>query len=384
MYIKRNIEEKLQQAIKTFPILGIRGPRQSGKSTMVKENLKGKYKYITFDDPLSLYKFSENPKQFLKELGDKIIIDEVQKIPEIFNYLKMNIDNDRQNYGKYVITGSSNYLMSNKISENLAGRIGILTLLPLGIKEVYNDLNYESIFKGSYPEQIVNKFNNWDIWSSSYIDTYVERDVKLITNVGDTNSFKRFLRLSSFFASKILNMSSISRDLGVSVMTIKRWMSILESSYIIFLLKPYYKNLGKQIIKNPKLYFYDTGLLFYLMGLNSKEHFEAGQITGQIFENYIVSEFIKMKYNFYENMNIYFYRTNRGVETDLILEKGNKTFIIEIKSSTNHKYINTNNIQNIELKNAKKIILYRGESLGKINDLEMWNYKDYLKIFTEI
>ena len=379
IYIKRTLENTLLQYLKYFPVIGITGPRQSGKSTMLLNSLGNKYKYISFDDYKNVNLFSEDPERFVKMNNGKVIFDEVQKVPEIFNYIKVIVDKDRLNYGNFILTGSNQFSIMKNISESLAGRIGLLSLLPFDFNEIPDHLKNTSIYNGGYPELVIRDYKFSNQWYSSYIQTYLERDLKLIINIGDIRDFNQLIKYLAINTSQILDISKISRELGISVNTVKRWISVLEASYIIFLLPPYYMNKGKQIVKRPKIYFYDTGLVSYLTGIESEKDFENGVMTGSLFENYIISEVIKKEIHKKSDANFYFYKTNHGIEIDLIIDRKKTQNYIEIKSSYSFKTSFLKSILSLKEKNQMGILVYRGDDIPYAQDIKVLNYQNFLK-----
>ena len=235
-YIHRKLETTLRRFLKTFSAVGITGPRQSGKSTMLQEILRDEYEYINFDYHDTVRLFTEDPRKFIREHANNVIFDEVQRVPELFNYVKAAIDEDRQKKGKFILTGSSQFAFMRNVTESLAGRIGLLTLLPFEYLEMPELLREQSIFCGGYPEIVIESYNEFKGWYSAYVDTYLHRDVRDLSNIGELRDFRRCLQLLATRTSQILNLSEIARVIGVTVNTIKRWVSILEASYIIFLL----------------------------------------------------------------------------------------------------------------------------------------------------
>lgn len=378
-FIPRNIELALKNYLKIFPIVALTGPRQSGKSTLLKNTLASEYKYVTFDDYQMIELFSRDPIGFFQTYNNKVIFDEVHKVPEIFNYLKIAVDNDRQNYGKYILTASAQFQMMAKVTESLAGRIGILNLFSFDYFETPAPLRHESIYKGSYPEIIVRNYDGNEQWYSSYLETYVQRDVRALSNVGEIRDFRRLVQLLATRTSQILNMSEISKQLGISLSTIKRWLSVLEASFIIFLLPPYYENLGKRITKAPKIYFYDTGLVAFLTGIQNEELYKKGPMFGSLFENFVVSKILKREKHNATNAELYYYRTNHGVEVDLIIDRKHSKEVIEIKNNSTFR---TKMIHGIEfLSEALKqngYLIYTGEDLQISSNLFALNFDSYL------
>jgi uncharacterized protein len=260
MFIKRQLSKKLLEYLELFPIVSITGPRQSGKSTLL-TTLLTNYEYVTFDSISTRLLLKEDPEGFINKYKNKTIFDEAQKAPELFELLKIKVDQNRQLKGQYIITGSNQFQLMHKITESLAGRIGLLTLLPFDYTELPATIRKEAIWQGSYPELIVNNYKNRDAWYDSYITTYLEKDVRDFGGIGDLYEFRKLMQLLAGNCAQMVNQSALSKILGVSVTTIKRWLSVLEASYIIFFLTPHNSNVNKKLSKSPKLYFYDTGLI---------------------------------------------------------------------------------------------------------------------------
>lgn len=379
-YIDRILEAKILEYLKNFPAISLTGPRQAGKSTLLKHLLANQYQYVTFDQEHVRNMFYDDPIGFMRNYNNHVIFDEAQKVPEIFEYIKIAIDEDRQNYGKYIITGSTQFLLLKQIAESLAGRVGLLTLLPLQYKEIPLNYRNESIYRGMYPEIVVNGYANSYDWYASYIDTYLERDVRGLHNIGDLRDFRRLLGLLAADTSQILNMSRYASDVGVAVSTIKRWISVLEASYIIFLLPPYYKNYGKRITKNPKIYFYDTGLVSHLTGISNEELFLKGPMAGAIFENYVVAEIMKKETHLKTFAELYYYRTSKGAEVDLIVDRKISKEVIEIKLNNTFNPRMATQLKTLVEQNDKAFVLYTGETLDYSIDenIKILNYGKYL------
>ncbi|MBI5408415.1 MAG: ATP-binding protein [Nitrospirae bacterium] len=340
-YIHRQIEKKVKQLVRSFPSIAITGPRQSGKSTLLINTLKG-YKYITFDDPLTRGRAISDPQFFIDSLGEKTIIDEIQYAPGILSYVKMKIDGNRDKKGMYIFTGSQQFTMIKNLGDSLAGRIALLDLLPFSVAEkkesvkLKTTLDYfvNAALSGSYPELVVDPSMDIYSWYGSYIQTYLERDIRSLYHVGNLRDFQRFMQLLAGRCAQVLNLSGFAKDLGVSVPTIKNWLSVLEASRIIYLLPPYYNNLGKRIIKSPKIYFTDIGIVCYLTGIRDKTHLLQGPMAGALFENFCVQEAIKVFFNQGQNPKIYYLRMGNNLEIDLLIEKSARSLIpVEIKLS---------------------------------------------------
>jgi len=398
-YIPRHSEEFLKEYLKIFPAVSLTGPRQSGKSTMLREMFKDQYTYISFDDPLTLDFLSQDPKGFMKKYSNRIIFDEAQKAPLLFNYLKIAIDEDRHNYGKFILTGSSQFSLIKQITETLAGRIGALSLLPFHMNELPRRWRKEQILKGSYPELVHLKYENTTQWYGAYVNHYIERDVRSIANIGNLRDFQRLIKLLAARVSQELNVSSLANDIGVTVKTIQHWISILEAGYIVFLIPSYHKNLGKRIVKRPKLYFYDTGLVCYFTGIEEEDVLRKGPLDGPVFENYVVAEIKKWIMHHGLKDQLFYFRTNLGVEIDLIIENLSKNILqlIEIKSTETAKQEMFQNIFKVKelekqdqkrKKHIKNLLIYRGDTVkefregcGCINFLDCFDHKAKLSVF---
>lgn len=376
-YHHRVLEGRLTEYVNHFSAVGLTGPRQSGKSTLLLHQLKD-YRYITFDDFRTVALYHDDPNKFMRIYANKIIFDEVQKVPEIFNDIKIAIDTDRQTTGKFILTGSSQFNLIKSITESLAGRIGLLSLLPYQYAEIPAKLRYQSIYQGAYPELVNKDFEFAADWYSSYLDTYITKDVNDLANIGDKRDFRRLISLLAANTSQLLNMSNYAKDLGVDVKTVKRWISVLEASYIIFLLPPYYENFGKRIVKSPKLYFYDTGLVSYLTGINSIESFEQGPMLGSLFENYIISDILKRELHNKSHAELYFYRSSNGEEIDLIIDRKKTRELIEIKTSETFTPRMTKEIEKFSSQNTRSYLLYCGKSMTYLPHVSVMNYQEYL------
>lgn len=334
---KRSLEKILTEYIK-FPVVAILGPRQSGKTTLAQMFFKG-YEYVSFEDLDTRNLAQNDPQKFLSiyENSKGIIIDEFQNVPDILSYIQLDVDSKKRP-GYFILTGSQNFLMNQAISQSLAGRVGILTLPPLTIHEIMQskllsgDKSDDFIFTGGYP-RIYKENIKPEIFYPSYIQSYVERDVRQLTNVGDIRSFQRFMQLCAARVGQQLNLSELASVCGISVSTAQRWISILDSSYIIFLLQPYFKNYNKRITKSPKIYFYDTGLVSSLLGIESTKVLSLHPLRGNIFENFVISDIAKQYFNIGKRPPIYFWRDLNGrLEVDCIIEDGLSLLSIEIKS----------------------------------------------------
>ncbi len=330
--IKRQIEEELLLLKNEFPIIAIIGPRQSGKTTL-SQNVFPDYKYISLED-IDHREFAANdPRGFLNKYNRDIIFDEIQRAPQLMSYLQSHVDKMKEN-GKIVITGSHNFFLMEQISQSLAGRVGITKLLPFSIEELSEEKKSldTQIVMGSYPRIYDQKIRP-EVFYKNYISTYIEKDIRQIKQVTKLDLFMKFMRLLSGRTGQELNLSTISEECGVSHNTVSEWISILEASFLIYKLKPYHNNYNKRLIKNSKIYFTDTGIVCSLLGIRKQEELDYHFLKGNIFETFIISEFIKNCYNTGEKFELYFWRDNHKKEIDLILDYGINKFGIEIKRS---------------------------------------------------
>lgn len=329
--IARLAEHELRALASDFKAVAVIGPRQSGKTTLVRYVFPEK-PYVNLENLDTRSFASEDPRGFLNSYSQGAILDEIQRVPHLFSYLQEILDDSRES-GLFILTGSNNFLLQENISQSLAGRIGYLQLLPLSIGEIgemATDVD-EIMLRGGYPaiyEQNISVYK----WYANYIRTYVERDVRLIKNIGDLQVFEKFLRLCAGRIGQLLNMSSLAVETGVDVKTIGSWLSVLEMSFLVLRLHPYHRNYNKRIVKMPKLYFYDTGLALALMGVEEKEQVQIHPFRGAVFENLIVLEFFKKRLNAGKNPNLYFWRDHVGNEIDLLMEMNTELIPVEIKS----------------------------------------------------
>ena len=382
--LKRNIESKLQQMATKFPVIAITGPRQSGKTTLCKK-LFSKYKYVTLENPDTKQFAQEDPKGFLIEYNDKVIIDEVQNVPELFSYIQGIVD-DSGKTGQYILTGSQNFLLLEKISQTLAGRIYIHHLLPFSFAELKSKKTnqYYHIFNGGYPRIYDKKIEPEDFFPS-YIQTYVERDVRSILNIKELSLFSSFLKLCAGRVGQLFNASHIANELGVNYKTIQSWLTLLEASFLVYRLQPWHTNFNKRIVKTPKLYFYDTGLVCYLLGIRSADEVKVHFAKGALVENYVITEYIKDTWNSGKALSAYFWRDSGGHEIDLLIDKGSSIKTIEIKSSKTIKpnfFKELTYMENLaENFITEKYIVYGGDEKRKQFNTAIlpWNKIDLLQ-----
>lgn len=356
MYIKRLIEKTILNTLKAFPVLIITGARQSGKTTLLKHLFSNTFNYISLDE-LDIRSLAINdPREFLARFKAPLIIDEIQNAPQLLPYIKAVVDRERVN-GRFIITGSQQFPLMKNVSEPLAGRAAILNLYPFMIEEITGNYLIEEksinnflkkissqkistspkidlgtwLLGGGYPGLFVNSQISKNIWFSSYIQTYIDRDVRGNIKNENLNDFERFLKLIAGRTAQKLSYSNLSRNIGLSVPTIKSWISLLQTNSIIYLLQPYYRNFGKRIIKSPKIYFLDTGIAAYLVGIQTREHLLNSPMGGALFETFIVTNFLKRFSALDTNPSLYYWKNIGGIEVDLLVEYNNKLIPIEVK-----------------------------------------------------
>lgn len=311
------------------------GPRQSGKTTL-SQYLFANKPYIGFENPAVQFEAEQNPEAFLSQYKTGAVLDEVQRMPHLFRYLQGILDTNTER-GQFILTGSNNFLLQEQVSQSLAGRAGYLSLLPLSYAELVTanlakEAVQQHILTGGYPE-IWNEKLSVTTWMNSYLQTYVQRDVRLLRNISNLATFTRFLYLCANYAGQILNRDDLARKTGVDTKTILAWLGLLENSYVVFLLQPWYNNLNKRIVKSPKLYFYDTGLLCFLLGIKTESGLQKHTAYGAIFENWMLAEIRKNQFNAGGRDSMYYFRDAVGNEVDLILEREGDPLAIEIKST---------------------------------------------------
>jgi predicted AAA+ superfamily ATPase len=366
------------QYLQQFRIVGLMGPRQSGKSTMIKHLLKDDYRYLTFDNLEYRLAMENDPVKFLKANNIKVIFDEAQRVPELFPALKMIVDDDPDVRGRFVVTGSGQFLLSKNISESLAGRIGLVSLLPMQYSEIPGNLRTNIIFNGCYPETIVNQTENTSFFFNAYIETYLQKDLRQMLNITDLSAFMQLVRLLATRVGQLLNISDLSKEIGITVATLSRWISVLEASYIVFLLRPFHANLGKRLVKTPKVYFYDNGLLCYLLGIQTEQQWQTSLAAGAIFENFIITDVFKKMLHKARFSELYFLRTSHGDEIDLIIDHHRAVDAVEIKMSHTCKPSFQKTLEKIGHAGWTKSIVYMGETHQVASDIKAVNFEEYL------
>jgi len=354
-YLERSLEPVLKKAVSEFPAVVLTGPRQSGKTTLLKHLFSEDWAYVSLEPPDVRAAAVEDPRGFLAMYVPPVIFDEVQYAPDLLPYVKEQIDTQRDRSGQYVLTGSQNLLLMEGITESLAGRSAILRLLPLSGREAegrpqaplpwepqyqgsseakisYQDI-WNDFLRGSYPELVANPGRDINLWHAGYVQTYLERSVRTIRQVGDLYQFQSFLRALAARSAQLLSLTDLAKDLGLAVNTIKAWLSVLEASYQVIVLRPYFANIGKRLVKTPKVYFTDVGTLCYLTGLKDPEHAASGPMGGPIMETAVLSEIVKTLTHRGIDPRVYFWRTSTGTEIDILIETGQGLIPIEVKLS---------------------------------------------------
>jgi len=383
MFIDRIMSEYIQKFQK-FPVIAILGPRQSGKTTFAKKYFT-QHVFVSFEQESIRQDAQQDPEKFFKKYENLhgIIIDEFQYVPEILSYIKY-LSDERAQAGYFVLTGSSNFLMNQQITQSLAGRVGILTMLPLSIKELQQAQLLPSledlILQGGYPRVYQENFEP-DEFYPSYIHSYIERDVRQLTNVTDLYQFQRFMKLCAARVGQLLNLSDLATNCSISVKTAERWLSILQASYVIFLLQPYHVNFNKRVIKQAKLYFYDTGVASSLLELKDVHSLSHSYMYGHLFENFIIADLMKQYYFRGTQPPLYFWRDKNGrIEVDCLINIGHKLILIEIKSSMtirNEYFDGLIRFQEMskEQITVKNYVVYAGDTTEERNSGMMVSWK---------
>ena len=381
--IQRIAKDKLKDLDAKFKAVAVTGARQTGKTTLVKQVFKGK-PYLSLENPDTRNFALEDPRGFLESYPAGAILDEVQRAPILFSYLQEILDNTKKK-GLFILSGSNNFLLQQNISQTLAGRVGYINLLPFSISELAKakllpDDDDQIMLKGFYPPIYDQEIPPMD-WCPNYVRTYIEKDVRQIKNITDLIVFERFMKLLAGRSGQELINSALAVETGVDVKTIQSWIGILESSFIIYLLKPHFKNFNKTIVKRPKVYFYDTALVCYLLGIRNVLQLKTHPLRGSVFEGMVVTELIKQRTNAGLPVNIYYWRDKTGHEIDVIIDNGNKLLPIEIKSG---KTFNSEFFKNIDYwcnlsGSDKSILLYAGDQNQKrSNGKEILNWKQIM------
>lgn len=377
-HITRTLESVLERAAEEFPVVILTGPRQSGKTTLLQHLFAESYAYVSLEPPDVRAAASEDPRGFLAMYPPPAILDEVQYAPDLLPYIKERVDANRTEHGQYLLTGSQNLLLMQQVTESLAGRAAILRLLPLSQREALGvpdtlfpwesdekrpprrqlayDLLWERLLRGSYPELIADPKKDASLWYASYIQTYLERDVRSLRQVGDLTTFQNFVRAIAVRSGGLLSLSEVSRDIGVAVNTAKAWLSVLEATYQVIILRPYFANVGKRLVKTPKLYFTDVGILCHLAGLKDPQHAASGPMRGAIFETAVLMEIIKTYLHRGKEPRVYFWRTAAGAEVDILVEVNGYLVPIEVKLSATPRPAMAKGITILQADLGKKVV----------------------------
>ena len=382
--IIRNAKKRLAYLASKYKAVAVTGLRQSGKTTLVK-TLFTKKPYVSLENPDTRRFAQADPRSFLASFPDGAILDEAQRVPELFSYLQEILDNSKKK-GLFILTGSNNFLLQESITQTLAGRIAFMTLLPFSISELHSakklpKTDIELMLKGFYPPIYHQRIKSKD-WCPDYIHTYVEKDVRQVKNISDLNTFQKFLALLAGRCGQELNLTALGTEAGLDHKTVQSWIGILESSYIIYLLKPHYRNFNKTITKRPKLYFYDTALVCSLLRITEISHLEAHPLRGNIFESMVITELVKQRTNAGQSVNLFYWRDKTGHEIDVIIDTADKMLPVEIKSgqTVNDDFFRNLNYWN-KLSGMKKSVLLYGGTLKQIrsNGTIVMNWREIIQ-----
>lgn len=383
MYVQRIMAGALKRALDQFPVVMLTGPRQSGKTTLLKNELES-FRYVNLEDPEFRLWAIEQPKDFLNSHPWPLIIDEAQYAPVLFSYIQILSDEHNQP-GMFLLSGSQNFLVMEKITQSLAGRSAVLSLLPFSLSELPEDMQLEDtnmmMLKGFFPRMIQNVTDR-ALFYRSYLNTYVERDIRQLANIGNLNDFIKFIKLCAGRCGHLLNISSLATEAGITMPTCKSWLSYLTTGYIIHLLQPHHQNFNKKIVKTPKIYFTDTGLLCYLLGIDSAESLSLHAFRGQIFENLVFSELLKHRVHKGKDPSLWFWRDNHGTEIDFLLEDAGNMLSFEVKSGMNFHETYLNNSLRYRKYNpslTRQFLVYDGTIERTVHELQVINWRSVAK-----
>ena len=383
--IQREMTKVMKKRAKEYPVLTVVGPRQSGKTTLVKSCFPN-YNYANLEDPETRDLAETDYKRFLSTYKTPLIIDEIQRVPKLASAIQVKVDENRNKTGQYILTGSHQPVLKQTVTQSLAGRSAFLELLPLTFSELYKGRNKKEadvddlILTGTMPE-LTNGVIKPSIYYKNYVNSYIERDVRLISNIENTSSFNRFLVLLAGRIGQLVNLNTLSGEVGVSHTTLNSWLNILEASFIVFRLEPYYANIGKRLIKTPKIYFTETGLAAYLLGIKNSEQVSSHPLRGNLFENLVVGDVLRHEKNSDNDGGLFFFRTTNGLEVDLLRLCDDGFQPIEIKSTMTYNPSLENSLSHfmdIFPKAVKPTLIYAGKNIspGK-SGIEYRNYLDF-------
>lgn len=388
--INRTLRLELLHLARQYPIIGLIGPRQSGKTTLAKLTFPN-FRYVSLED-LDIRSYAqEDPRGFLSTYSNNIIIDEIQRVPTLFSYLQTHVD-QTNNSGQFILTGSQNFLLLENITQSLAGRVALLKLLPLDTAELVKDgiltKNLDSLlFRGGYPKLYANNLSA-TTWYANYLQTYIERDVRTIKNILNLSQFQLFLKMCANRTAQLVNLSALANECGINHNTARSWLTLLEASFIVYMLRPYHINFNKRLTKMPKLYFYDTGILCNLLGIKQSEQINTHAHKGMIFENFVITDLFKQQLHKNAELPFYFWRDKLGNEIDLIIEHNSKLILIEIKSgktiaSDFFKGLSYwDKVTTIQEKDYHKYLIYGGSNnqTREVADIVSWDNLSAIKI----
>lgn len=384
--INRQIETELHKLLEEYPVVTLLGPRQAGKTTLARNALSD-YDYSNLEHPETRQFAQDDPRAFLAQFSGNVILDEIQRVPDLLSYIQVAVDENQRN-GQFVLTGSHQLTLRQAITQSLAGRTAILNLLPFSISELTDSgITFSQpedyIYQGFLPRIYDQKQRPTQAYSN-YYQTYIERDVRLLINLKDLTLFEKFIKLLAGRVGQLMDYSSLANDVGVSAKTIRHWLSILEASFVVYKLAPYFENFGKRVVKSPKYYFIDTGLLAFLLSIEKPSQVSRDPLVGQMFENLVVIECLKTRANQGLLPNLYFYRDSNGNEADILYKHGRELTVIEVKSSSTYKTSllkGLKKITGLSPSITRAYLVYAGEPLTFSNDITAIKYDNVELIF---